>query len=178
MRWTWTAPTRMLVERSCYDRALELARVAAEAQEVDDPTTEGDHIGPLFDEIQYNRLQAMIRTDLDEGATLLAGGLGKPPGLEQDLYVRPTIFADVDNGMTIAREEIFGPVLVMISFDSGKEAIAIDTEYGLATFVQTGVEARAHRVADRLRAGGDLDQRARHGLRLAARRFQDIGQRA
>ena len=149
------APTRMLVERACYDRALALARAAAEAQKVDDPAKQGDHIGPLFDEIQYNRVQAMIAAGIDEGATLLAGGLGKPEGLEQGWYVRPTIFADVTNDMRIAREEIFGPVLVMIPFDTEEEAIVIanETDYGLAAFVQTGDEARARRVADRLRAG-------------------------
>ncbi|MGR3365627.1 MAG: aldehyde dehydrogenase family protein [Maritimibacter harenae] len=149
------APTRMLVERSCYDRALELARQAAEAQKVGDPAEEGVHIGPLFDEIQYDRVQAMIRAGIDEGATLLAGGPGKPEGFDQGWYVRPTIFADVHNDMKIAREEIFGPVLVMIPFDTEDEAIAIanDTQYGLAAYVQTGDEARARRVADRLRAG-------------------------
>jgi len=149
------APTRMLVERSCYDRALELARAAAEAQQVGDPAREGDHIGPLFDEIQFHRVQEMIKAGIDEGATLLAGGLGKPAGLEQGWYVRPTVFADVENHMRIAREEIFGPVLVMIPFDTEAEAIAIanDTEYGLAAYIQTGDRARAARVARQLRAG-------------------------
>lgn len=149
------APTRMLVERSCYDRALVLAKAAADAQTVDDPAKEGDHIGPLFDEIQYDRVQAMIQKGIDEGATLLAGGLGKPEGLEQGWYVHPTIFADVNNDMAIAREEIFGPVLVMIPFDTEEEAIAIanDTEYGLAAYVQTGDADRARRVSDQLRAG-------------------------
>ncbi|MEY8799977.1 aldehyde dehydrogenase family protein [Leisingera sp. XS_AS12] len=149
------APTRMLVERSCYDRALELARAAAEAQKVEDPAQEGDHIGPLFDEIQFYRVQEMIKAGIDEGATLLAGGLGKPAGLEQGWYVRPTVFADVENHMRIAREEIFGPVLVMIPFDTEAEAIVIanDTEYGLAAYIQTGDRARAARVARQLRAG-------------------------
>lgn len=149
------APTRMLVERSCYDRAKQLARRAAEAQKVDEPAKAGDHIGPLFDEIQYDRVQAMIQAGIDEGATLLTGGLGKPEGLEDGWFVRPTVFADVDNAMTIAREEIFGPVLVMIPFETEEEAIAIanDTDYGLAAFVQTGDAARARRVADCLRAG-------------------------
>ncbi|SLN66321.1 aldehyde dehydrogenase family protein [Oceanibacterium hippocampi] len=149
------APTRMLVERSCYDRALELARAAAEAQKVGDPALEGDHIGPLFDRIQYDRVQAMIKAGIAEGATLLAGGPGKPEGLEQGWFVRPTIFADVTNDMRIAREEIFGPVLVMMPFDTEDEAIRIanDTDYGLAAFVQTGDAERARRVGDRLRAG-------------------------
>lgn len=149
------APTRMLVERSCYARAQELAKAAAEGQKVDDPTKEGDHIGPLFDEIQFVRVQQMIEKGISEGATVLAGGLGKPEGFEQGWYVRPTVFSDVTNEMAIAREEIFGPVLVMIPFDTEDEAIAIanDTEYGLAAFVQTGDAARADRVSRRLRAG-------------------------
>ncbi|THH36125.1 aldehyde dehydrogenase family protein [Aliishimia ponticola] len=149
------APTRMLVERPVYEKALRLAAMAAEAQKVGDPAKPGDHIGPLFDEIQYDRVQTMIRKGLDEGATLLAGGLGKPEGLEQGWFVRPTIFADVSNDMAIAREEIFGPVLVMIPFDTEDEAIAIanDTEYGLAAYVQTGSAERAARVSRRLRAG-------------------------
>ncbi|SNS85406.1 aldehyde dehydrogenase family protein [Tropicimonas sediminicola] len=149
------APTRMLVERSCYPRALELARQAAEAQAVGDPAEEGDHIGPLFDRIQYDRVQALIEAGIAEGATLLAGGPGKPEGLEQGWFVRPTIFADVTNDMRIAREEIFGPVLVMIPFDTEEEAIRIanDTDYGLAAYVQTGDPERARRVGDRLRAG-------------------------
>ncbi len=149
------APTRMLLERSCYDRALEIAQAAAEAQKVGDPAEAGDHIGPVFDQIQYDRVQALIEVGIAEGARLLAGGPGKPAGLEQGWFVRPTVFADVTNDMRIAREEIFGPVLVMIPFDSEEEAIAIanDTEYGLAAYVQTGDAERARRVGDRLRAG-------------------------
>ncbi len=149
------APTRMLVERSCYDRALHLAKAAAEAQPVGDPTRPGAHLGPLFDRIQYDRVQAMIHKGIAEGATLLAGGPGKPDGLEQGWYVRPTVFADVTMDMAIAREEIFGPVLAILPFETEEEAIAManDTEYGLAACVQTGDPARAMRVARRLRAG-------------------------
>ncbi|MGB7261083.1 MAG: aldehyde dehydrogenase family protein, partial [Albidovulum sp.] len=120
-----------------------------------DPTQEGGHIGPLFDEMQYNRVQAMIQIGLDEGARLLAGGLGKPEGLEEGWYVKPTIFADVTNNMRIARDEIFGPVLVIIPFDTEEDAIAManDNDFGLAAFLQTGDAARAERVADQLRAG-------------------------
>ena len=154
------APTRMLVERSVYPRALELARAAAEAQAVGDPHDEGDHIGPLFDRIQYDRVQAMIQTGIDEGSRLLAGGLGRPadlPGaLQTGCFVRPTIFCDVTPDMVLWREEIFGPVLVMAPFDTEEEAIALanDTDYGLAAYIQTGSEDRARRVARRLRAGG------------------------
>ncbi len=154
------APTRMLVERSVYARVLELAQATAEATALGDPEQEGDHLGPLFDEIQYDRVQAMIESGLDEGARLLAGGPGHPDGLPEALqsgwFVRPTIFCDVTPEMVIWREEIFGPVLVITPFDTEEEAIALanDTEYGLAAFIQTGSEDRALRVARRLRAGG------------------------
>lgn len=150
------APTRMLVERSVYDRAVALAAQAAQAQEVGDPMVEGDHIGPLFDQIQYDRVQTMIRKGIDEGARLVAGGLGKPEGLEQGWYVKPTLFADVHNDMAIAQQEIFGPVLVMIPFDTEDDAIAIanDTPFGLDAYVATSDEGRASRVVRRLRAGG------------------------
>ena len=149
------APTRLLVERSCYDEVVELARKAAEAQKVGDPTKEGDHIGPLFDRIQYDRVQALIAAGIEQGARLVAGGPGKPEGLEAGWYARPTIFADVTNEMRIAREEIFGPVLVIIPFDTEEDAIAIanDTDYGLAAFIRTGDADRARRVCARLRAG-------------------------
>ena len=149
------APTRLLVERSCYDEVLEIAQRAAEAQAVGDPTQEGDHVGPLFDKIQFDRVQTMINVGIEEGARLLAGGPGKPDGFETGWFVKPTVFADVTNEMRIAREEIFGPVLVIIPFDDEAEAIAIanDTPYGLAAFLQTGDPERAERVAAQLRAG-------------------------
>ncbi|WP_166418106.1 aldehyde dehydrogenase family protein [Cochlodiniinecator piscidefendens] len=149
------APTRMLVERSCYDRAVEIAKAAANGQTVGDPAKEGDHIGPLFDQIQYDRVQTMIQLGIDEGATLLAGGLGRPEGFDKGWYTRPTVFSDVSNDMDIAQQEIFGPVLVMILFDTEADAIrmANDTPYGLAAYLQTGDPERAERVAARLRAG-------------------------
>lgn len=154
------APTRMLVERSVYSRVLKLAKAAAEAHGVGDPEQEGDHLGPLFDQIQYERVQAMIVKGLDEGARLLTGGLGRPEGLPENLlagwFVRPTIFCDVTPKMAIWREEIFGPVLVITPYDTEEEAIALanETDYGLAAYIQTGSESRALRVARRLRAGG------------------------
>ena len=149
------APTRLLVERSCYEDAVRIAKQAAENTVVGNPEDEGDHIGPLFDKIQFDRVQAMIKIGIEEGATLLAGGLGKPEGYDTGWFVKPTIFSDVTNGMRIAREEIFGPVLVIIPFDDEAEAIKIanDTPYGLAAYLQTGNPERAARVAARLRAG-------------------------
>jgi aldehyde dehydrogenase (NAD+) len=149
------APTRLLVERSCYDEVLKIAKLAAETIAVDNPEVEGDHIGPLFDQIQFDRVQAMIEVGIEEGGLLLAGGLGRPDGMDKGWYVKPTIFADVTNHMRIAQEEIFGPVLVIIPFDDEAEAISIanDTPYGLAAFVQSGNAQRASRVAAQLRAG-------------------------
>jgi len=149
------APTRMIVERSCYDEVVEIARTAAENTEVGDPAQEGDHIGPLYDQIQWDRVQAMIETGMAEGARLVAGGPGRPPGLNQGWYARPTVFADVTNDMEIARKEIFGPVLSILAAKDESEAVRIgnDTEYGLAAYVQTGDRERAERVAARLRAG-------------------------
>ena len=149
------APTRLLVERSCYDEVLKIAKQAAADTAVGNPEDEGNHIGPLFDRLQFDRVQAMIRVGIDEGATLLAGGLGKPEGYETGWFVKPTIFSDVSNEMRIAREEIFGPVLVIIPFEDEADGISIanDTPYGLAAFLQTGNKERAERVASKLRAG-------------------------
>ncbi|WP_273794133.1 aldehyde dehydrogenase family protein [Brucella intermedia] len=149
------APTRMLVERSVYDKAVELARKVAEGTKVGDPAEEGDHIGPLSSSIQFEKVQKLIQKGIDEGARLVAGGTGRPEGFTEGDFVKPTVFADVNNDMTIAREEIFGPVLAMIPFDTEEEAIAIanDTPYGLAAYIQTGSPERAKRVARKLRAG-------------------------
>jgi len=149
------APTRMLVERSVYDKAVELARKEAEGTKVGDPAEEGDHIGPLSSSIQFEKVQKLIQKGIDEGARLVAGGPGRPEGFTEGDFVKPTVFADVNNDMTIAREEIFGPVLAMIPFDTEEEAIAIanDTPYGLAAYIQTGNPERAKRVARKLRAG-------------------------
>ncbi|MCU4651642.1 aldehyde dehydrogenase family protein [Roseibacterium sp. SDUM158016] len=149
------APTRMIVERACYDDVVEIARIAAEETKVGDPAREGDHIGPLFDRLQWDRVQARIAEGIAEGARLVAGGPGRPDGLGTGWYARPTVFADVSNDMTIAREEIFGPVLSILPAADESEAIAIanDTPYGLAAYMQTGDLERAERVAGRLRAG-------------------------
>ncbi|PLU76297.1 aldehyde dehydrogenase family protein [Sinorhizobium medicae] len=149
------APTRMLVERSAYDKALEIAERAGRQAEVGYPEEEGTHIGPLVSHIQFGRVQALIEAGVAEGARLLVGGPGKPEGFETGFFVKPTIFADVNNDMRIAREEVFGPVLSIIPFDTEEEAIAIanDSAYGLAAYVQTGDPDRADRVVSRLRAG-------------------------
>ena len=149
------APTRMLVQKPVYDKVVEIAtRIGREAS-VGDPTKEGWHIGPLVSHIQFGRVQALIEAGIAEGARVLVGGAGKPEGFEKGYFVKPTIFADVDNGMRIAREEIFGPVLAILPFETEEEAITIanDTSYGLAAYVQTGSPERAERVAARLRAG-------------------------
>ncbi|MGH6643988.1 MAG: aldehyde dehydrogenase family protein [Bradyrhizobium sp.] len=149
------APTRMLVQRTVYDKVLEIAERTGKEARVGDPQQEGGHIGPLVSDIQFGRVQALIEAGVAEGARVLVGGPGKPEGFETGYYVKPTIFADVTNTMRVAREEIFGPVLSIIPFDSEEEAIAManDTSYGLAAYVQTGDPQRAERVAARLRAG-------------------------
>ncbi|RYG90780.1 aldehyde dehydrogenase family protein [Loktanella sp. IMCC34160] len=149
------APTRMLVEASVYDRAVEVARETALAQKVGDPTQPGDHIGPLISQMHWDKVQGLIQAGIDEGARLIAGGTGKPDGLNAGYYCRPTVFADVTNDMTIAREEVFGPVLAMLRFETEEEAVRIanDTPYGLAAYVQTGDTARADRLVRALRAG-------------------------
>ncbi|MBR9829174.1 MAG: aldehyde dehydrogenase family protein [Oceanospirillales bacterium] len=149
------APTRMLVERSLYDAAVEAAIEVASNTEVNLASIEGKHIGPVVSEAQFDKIQGLIQQGIDEGARLVAGGLGKPEGMEQGYFVRPTVFADVHNEMTIAREEIFGPVLAIIPFDTEEEAIRIanDSPYGLTHYVQTQDGKKANRVARKLRAG-------------------------
>ena len=149
------APTRMLVERSRYADAVEQAKAAANATKVNAASEGGQHIGPLVSEIQFNKVQDLIQQGIDEGATLVAGGMGRPEGLNRGFFVRPTVFADCNNDMTVMREEIFGPVLAMMPFDTEEEAIAIanDTDYGLTNYVQTTDPERARRVARALRSG-------------------------
>jgi aldehyde dehydrogenase (NAD+) len=149
------APTRMLVERSIYDNAVEIARTVALAQKVGPADQPGSHIGPVVNQNQWDQIQRLIATGISEGARLVAGGLGRPEGLNKGYFVRPTVFADVKPGMTIEREEIFGPVLSMIPFDTEDEAIRIanDTIYGLANYVQSTDGPRRNRVARMLRSG-------------------------
>lgn len=149
------APTRMFVPRALHAQAVAVARAVAEATPVADALAGGMHMGPVVSEAQFNKIQALIQRGIDEGATLVAGGTGRPEGLERGYFVRPTVFGDVRNDMTIAREEIFGPVLVLIPYDSEEDAIrmANDTVYGLSGYVQSGSLERARRVAARLRTG-------------------------
>jgi aldehyde dehydrogenase (NAD+) len=145
----------MLVERSIYERAVETARAVAEKTEVAPADIEGRQIGPVVSVTQFNKIQFLIRRGIDESATLLAGGLGKPAGFDRGHFVRPTIFADVTPDMTIWKEEIFGPVLCITPFDSEEQAIALanDTPYGLTNYIQTTDKARARRVARMLKSG-------------------------
>ncbi len=149
------APSRMLVQRPIYDKAVETAAEVANAVTVGPATEEGRHIGPVVNELQWNKIQDLIQAGIDEGARLVAGGTGRPEGLNKGYYVRPTVFADANNQMTIARQEIFGPVLTMIPFDTEEEAVEIanDTPYGLTNYVQTQDGARANRMARVLRSG-------------------------
>ncbi len=149
------APTRMLVPADRHDEALAIAKRTAEAVKVGDPRAEGTDLGPVVSQLQYDKIQRLIEAGIKEGATLVTGGLGRPDGLNRGYYVRPTVFGHVTNAMTIAREEIFGPVLSIISYRDEDEAVAIanDTVYGLAAYVQSTDIERARRVALKLRAG-------------------------
>lgn len=165
------APTRMLLPRSRYEEAVAIAKAAAEKIVVGDPRQDGVTYGPVVSEAQFNKIQGLIQTAIDEGARLVSGGPGKPEGLDVGYYVRPTIFADVTNDMTIAREEVFGPVLVLIPYETEEEAIRIanDTPYGLSAYVTSGSHDRARKVARQLRAGmvhingASMDPRAPFG---------------
>ena len=149
------APTRMLVPAAKYAEALRIAKAAAETQRVGDPSAEQTTMGPVVSEAQFNKIQSLIEKGIAEGATAVTGGLGRPTGLTRGYYVRPTVFGNVNNSMTIAREEIFGPVLVILPYDSVDEAVEIanDTPYGLAAYVQSKDLGVARAVAARLRAG-------------------------
>jgi aldehyde dehydrogenase (NAD+) len=148
------APTRMLVHSSRYDEAVEMAAEVANNTHVGPASEEGKHIGPVVSEAQFNKIQGLIEVGMDE-AKLVAGGLGRPDGLNRGYYVKPTVFADVTNDMRIAQEEVFGPVLSILKFETEEEAIAIanDTPYGLTNYIQTEDTEKRRRVARRLRSG-------------------------
>ncbi len=149
------APTRMFVQRSRYEDAVALATTIAENQKVGPPCENGNHIGPLVNSTQFDHVQTMIQKGISEGARLVTGGLGRPVGHNEGYYARPTVFADVSNEMAIAQEEIFGPVLVIIPFDTEEEAIRLanESQYGLAAYVESADMNRAARVASKLRVG-------------------------
>lgn len=149
------APTRMLVEASVYDQVAALALATVETITLGNPQQQGDHLGPVISQPHWHKVQGLIQVGIDEGATLLTGGVGKPQGFEQGYYVKPTLFGDVNNAMAIAQEEVFGPVLVLIPFADEAEAISIanDSPYGLGAYVSTQNMDKAHRVARQLRAG-------------------------
>ncbi len=149
------APTRMLVEKSSYDLAIKIAKEVAESTPVDLSEKDGNHIGPVVSKAQFDKVQDLIQSGIDEGANLVSGGVGLPDNLDKGYFVKPTIFSDVNNEMRIAREEIFGPVISIIPFESEDEAIDIanDTNYGLTHYVQSGNKERTQRMARRLRSG-------------------------
>jgi aldehyde dehydrogenase (NAD+) len=149
------APTRMLVPQVKMKEAAAIAKAAADKAKAGDPKAEGTTMGPVVNQIQWEKIQGLIKKGIDEGATLVTGGLGRPEGLNKGYYVRPTVFADVTNDMTIAREEIFGPVLSIMGYKDEAEAVTIanDTPYGLAGYVWSGDTERARKVARELRAG-------------------------
>lgn len=149
------APSRMFVPQSKHDQALEIAKATASKVKVGDPFAEGTTMGPVVSEVQYNKIQGLIEKGIQEGATLVTGGLGRPEGLNRGYYVRPTVFGNVTNDMTIAREEIFGPVLAILPYKTEEEAITManDTVYGLSGYVQSGDINHARKVASQLRTG-------------------------
>jgi aldehyde dehydrogenase (NAD+) len=149
------APSRMLVEKSIYDEAVTKAVAVAESIKVGPAHEHGSHIGPVVNKRQWDQIQGYIQKGIDEGARLVCGGPGLPEAYNRGYYVKPTIFADVKPGMTIEREEIFGPVMVMIPFENEEEALQIanDTPYGLTNYVQSSDPARANRVGLKLKSG-------------------------
>ena len=165
------APTRMLVQRKSHDRAVEVAATVANSMRVGDPFADGTMLGPVVSKVQFDKIQRLIEAGIKEGAQLAAGGPGLPEGLTRGYYVKPTIFGGVRNDMTIAREEIFGPVLSILPYESEEEAVEIanDTVYGLSGYVTSGDLERARSVAKRLRSGnvhvngGNLDFNASFG---------------
>ncbi|MFC4521446.1 aldehyde dehydrogenase family protein [Cupriavidus pinatubonensis] len=152
---TCVAPTRMLVPRHLHDKAAGIAAAVVGALKVGDPALDENKVGSLASQAQFEKVQRMIGIGIEEGCQLVAGGTGLPEGVQKGYFAQPTVFANVSNDATIAREEIFGPVLAMIPYDDEEDAIRIanDTEYGLAAYVWSGDTARARRVAGRLRAG-------------------------
>jgi aldehyde dehydrogenase (NAD+) len=149
------APSRMLVPAKLYAEAVQIAKAVAEKTRVGDPKAEGVNMGPVSNKTQFDKIQGLLKKGIEEGATVVTGGPGRPDGLDKGYFIKPTVFANVNNNMTIAREEIFGPVLCMIPYQTEEEAIRIanDTVYGLSGYVYSGNIENARRVASKLRAG-------------------------
>ena len=149
------APTRMLVHKDVYEKAVKEAAEIAANIKVGMPSESGPHIGPVVNEIQFKKIQGYIQKGIDDGARCVVGGVGRPDGLEKGYFVKPTVFADVKNDMVIAQEEIFGPVLSMIPYESEEDAIAIanDTTYGLTNYVQTQDPEKGNKFARKMRSG-------------------------
>ncbi len=149
------APTRMLVPAARMEEAIEVARWAAERAAPGDPAQEDTAMGPVVSKVQFDKIQTLIEAGIAEGATLVTGGPGLPDGMNKGYFVRPTVFANVNNGMTIAREEVFGPVLTILGYENEDDAVAIanDTPYGLSGYVSSSDLAHAGRIAARLRTG-------------------------
>jgi len=149
------APSRMLVPKKLYEEAVNIAKTVAAKPVVGDPKKDGVTMGPVANRNQFEKIQRLLQTGIDEGATVVAGGPGRPDGIDKGYFIKPTVFANVTNDMTIAREEIFGPVLVMIPYETEDEAVRIanDTVYGLSGYVYSGDIEHARKVARRLRTG-------------------------
>ena len=149
------APSRMLVPANVHNDALEIAREVAESTKAGDPFASGTNIGPVVSEVQFDKIQGLIQKGIDEGATLVTGGTGRPEGMNVGYFVKPTVFGNVSNDMTIAREEIFGPVLTILPYETEEEAIQIanDSPYGLSGYVQSGSVEHAQEVAAQIRTG-------------------------
>jgi len=149
------APTRMLIPAAARDVAVAAAKAAAEGLKVGDTAHADTYMGPVISQLQYDKIQALIQVGIDEGATLVSGGTGRPEGLNRGYFIRPTVFADVTPDMRIAREEIFGPVLALMAYETEADAVRVanDTVYGLASYVQSGNRARAQKVARQMRTG-------------------------
>jgi len=149
------APSRMLVPKKLYEEAVNIAKTIAAKPVVGDPKKEGVTMGPVANKNQFEKIQRLLQTGIDEGATVVIGGPGRPDGIDKGYFIKPTVFANVNNNMTIAREEIFGPVLVMIPYETEEEAVRIanDTVYGLSGYVYSGDIERARKIARRLRTG-------------------------
>jgi aldehyde dehydrogenase (NAD+) len=164
------APTRMLVHRDQLPEAMAIAKKTAEGVTVGDPRDPANRLGPLVNKAQFDRVQSLIETGIAEGCTLVAGGPGRPAGLNRGYFVKPTVFAHVTNDQTLAREEIFGPVIPIIAYDDIEHAVQIanDTIYGLAGYVWAGSLDEARAVGRRIRAGRIYLNGAPHGA------FQDV----